>query len=1231
MRGNLKMKVLSSCAILGLLVLVLSTGSLKSQNSATNSLRATQFLSAEKLTDPVRIFTGFTNGLAEVIVTLVPPESLPRIDFASRASREKLHPEIRKRQQEVLDAIPSSELRVGFRFDNIPGFSARVTAQALQALQANPRVVSIEPVFALKPHLAQGIALIHGITYRPIYNGAGLAIAICDSGIDYNHPRLGGGGFPNSKVIGGYDFGENDSDPSPGEAHGTCCAGIAAGDLGTVGDYIGGVAYNAKLYALKITSVTGSATTAAMVSAWDWCVTHQNDDPDHPIMVISTSFGGGRYFSTCDSATPSMTTAANNAIAAGITVVASSGNEGYCDSLGWPSCISSVISVGAVYDAAFGTYLPCITAESCATKTTNAVCDTGYYATDQSAADKVASYANVASFLTLMAPGNRCYTLDITGSPGYASGDYFTDFGGTSASCPYVAGAAACLQSAAKALTGHYLTPLQIKNVLISSGDNVTDTKVAITKPRINLARAIESFGTNPVLSVVSAVLVGGNGDQSLDPNECNNFSVSIRNDGINTATNISATLTSNNPDIVILQSDSSYPNLSSGFIGTNLSTFRISTSPAFICGTSVNLILVLRFEGGTNTLNLNLVSGAPNYEIAASTGAAIAPGITDIGNHGNGTLTPVSFPFSFLFYGQSFSNATVSENGNLQFLSSNSSSANARLPNPNLSLATLAHGDDLRTDGTIGAPQGIFTSTNGAAPNRIFNIEWRASYYALNRRGDPVNFEIRLFEGQSRFDIIYGILNGVGASATVGAQRDTGSSYAQFECNSGTLSNGLQLSFRQPCDNGGGACSATVANFSGSPTFGSAPLTVSFTNLSSGGINYLWNFGDDNTSTETNPVNIYMNAGTYSVTLTAVGPDGTNDLTRASYITVTEPPPFASFSIGPTNGAVPLTVAFTNLSSGATNYSWSFGDGNNSTETNPVNTYTNPGTYTVGLAAIGPGGTDILIVSNCVAVMPPLPIANFVAAPTNGVVPLAVYFTNLSSGATNYVWDLGDGNFSTDANPITTYTHAGTYSVSLAILGGGGSNHLTLTNYIVVNNPAELVVTPTLLDFGVVVTGAVSQAAFVVSNASATTLNGTATISPGSFAIVDSSSNTVSNLAFEVPGISSTNIIVIFSPANPETFSNVVLFASNGGTSTNGLTGRGLTPPTLLFPSLDGNGLAFSFETVSGKVYVIEHKDFLDDLAWLTLESIPGDGTLKHFTNSTVSVPQRFYRLRLE
>ncbi|HOX58668.1 MAG TPA: S8 family serine peptidase [Candidatus Paceibacterota bacterium] len=468
----------------------------QSELSAANQARA---LSAgEKLLHASDVLGGFAHSpTVKVTVNLALPSNASlRADFSSPAAVKALRAGVKAAQQEVLDSLPADQVKPRFRFDNVAAFSAEVTPQGLSALQNHPRVASIEPVYVVEPHLAQGIPLIHGLTYRSAYNGAGIAIAICDTGVDYNHPRLGGGGFPNSKVIGGYDVGDDDADPLPSNhAHGTCCAGIAAGDLGTVGDYIGGVAYNAKIYALKITSGSqGSSSTDAEAAAWDWCVTHQYDNTNYPIMVISMSFGGGRYFSPCDTELPSMTAIANNAIAAGITILVSSGNDGYCDSIAFPSCISSVISVGAVYDAAYGHAYPCVNANSCAPKSASSGCSSGYVADDVTAADKVTSYANMADFITLLAPGNECYAPDIVGSDGYSSGDYDTSFGGTSAACPYAAGAVACLQSAAKARTGSFLSPAEVRNRLLTYGDNITDTKVAITKPRVNLERAIEGL-----------------------------------------------------------------------------------------------------------------------------------------------------------------------------------------------------------------------------------------------------------------------------------------------------------------------------------------------------------------------------------------------------------------------------------------------------------------------------------------------------------------------------------------------------------------------------------------------------------------------------------------------------------------------------------------------------------------------------------------------------------------
>ncbi len=410
-----------------------------------------------------------------------------------------LNKTVLRMQNAVLNGLSAQNYQLRYRFRNQAGFSAEVNRTALLRLLQNPMVESIEPVYTLKPQLRQGLAVMHAMTYRSEFDGRGIAIAICDTGIDYNHPRLGGGGFPNKKVIGGYDFGDRDADPHPnGHPHGTACAGIAAGDLGNTGDYIGGVAPAAKLYALKISyGGSGSASSDAMVRAWDWCVSHQYDDPNNPIMVISTSFGGLRNYSVCDNTISAMTEAANNANKAGITVLAASGNNGWCDSMAWPACISSVISVGAVYDNSFGMYYPCVDAHSCAVKKYNVYCYSQYYASDLTAIDKVTSYSNVPDFLDILAPSNQTYTTDIAGPGGYTKGDYTATFGGTSAACPYAAGAVACLQSAAREIKGRYISPYEVKQALIATGNYITDDKSGIIKPRINLEKAIERLMCN--------------------------------------------------------------------------------------------------------------------------------------------------------------------------------------------------------------------------------------------------------------------------------------------------------------------------------------------------------------------------------------------------------------------------------------------------------------------------------------------------------------------------------------------------------------------------------------------------------------------------------------------------------------------------------------------------------------------------------------------------------------
>ena len=436
-----------------------------------------------------------SSGSAKVIVSLDEPTG--QTDWSSPASVNALRSEIATRQAQVLSTLNTSEFTLKHQLANVAAFSGRVTQAGLNKLLANSAVTHIEPVRTVYPMTAQGIPLMNALNTRGVYNGQGISVAIVDSGVDYTHPRLGGGSFPNNKVIGGYDFGDNDGNPMPGSvAHGTCCAGIAAGSLGTVGDYIGGVAYNAKIYALKVGQGTVDAfNTDATLAAWDWCITHKNDNPANPIKVISNSWGGGVPINdpaVADAYSPAHTTTAQTAVDAGITILAASGNDGSeGQGISWPAAMSNVISVGAVYDAVF-------VSQACGVPTQP---------------DKVTCYSNTADILDILAPSENAYTTDIVGTGG-VPGDYNPYFNGTSAACPYAAGAMAALQSAAKQLTGNYLTPWQVKIVLTITGDSVTDSKVAITKPRVNLGAAIALLmPTVPIYVEAGCTLTG------LEPN----------------------------------------------------------------------------------------------------------------------------------------------------------------------------------------------------------------------------------------------------------------------------------------------------------------------------------------------------------------------------------------------------------------------------------------------------------------------------------------------------------------------------------------------------------------------------------------------------------------------------------------------------------------------------------------------------------------------------------------
>jgi subtilisin family serine protease len=247
-------------------------------------------------------------------------------------------------------------------------------------------------------------------------------------------------------------------------------AGIVAGNNGPVGAP-SGVARDADLIAVQVFSqFSGSgicglnptcpqALSSDLISALQYVFSLKNT---YNIASVNMSLGGGQYLSNCDSTFPSFKTAVDNLRAVGIATVIASGNNGYTNSIGFPACISSAISVGAT--------------------------DKAYM---------VASFSNSASLLNLLAPGSS-----ITSS--YPGGLYATA-NGTSMATPHVAGAWAVLKSAKPTATVS-----EILTALVNTGKPISDSRNNITKPRIQVDQAVYAIG--PTYFVISDSVINGVG-----------------------------------------------------------------------------------------------------------------------------------------------------------------------------------------------------------------------------------------------------------------------------------------------------------------------------------------------------------------------------------------------------------------------------------------------------------------------------------------------------------------------------------------------------------------------------------------------------------------------------------------------------------------------------------------------------------------------------------------------
>ena len=264
------------------------------------------------------------------------------------------------------------------------------------------------------------------------------------------------------------------------------------------------------------------------------------------------------------------------------------------------------------------------------------------------------------------------------------------------------------------------------------------------------------------------------------------------------------------------------------------------------------------------------------------------------------------------------------------------------------------------------------------------------------------------------------------------------------------------------------------VANFTFTPDNQCAGTTVSFSNTSTGTgafTTYAWNFGDAGTSTAVSPTHVYAAGGSYTVSLTVTNGAGCSS-TISHVVTVLARPVAAisgddgdgdtQYCLSPVDNTTSDIVTFFNTTTGATSYTWDFGDGSGLFTTASLasftHTYNSYGTFTVTMTATGANGcttttTLTVVFDKFVSASFIIPLAQF-----SGCIPHTVTPINASLNASLYVWNFGDGTPTvTTTSPVApshVYTVGGSYTISVIASNSCNSSTSTVGPITVVGPP---------------------------------------------------------------------------------------------------------------------------------------------------------------------------------
>lgn len=256
------------------------------------------------------------------------------------------------------------------------------------------------------------------------------------------------------------------------------------------------------------------------------------------------------------------------------------------------------------------------------------------------------------------------------------------------------------------------------------------------------------------------------------------------------------------------------------------------------------------------------------------------------------------------------------------------------------------------------------------------------------------------------------------------------------------------------------------VADFSSSDTTFCSGKCISFTDLSTNSpTSWKWTFtgATPSSSTAQNPTSIcYNTPGTYNVKLVATNASGSDSITKTSFITVNNcPTPTAKFASSDSTFCVGTCINFMDSSTNSpTSWQWYFPGGTPATSTsqNPSNVcYSAAGTYPVTLVVNNAFGQDSVTITSFITVNTcPTPVADFSSSDSTFCEGTCISFTNLTTNGTSYMWYFPGGTpaTSTATNPTNIcYSAAGVYDVTLVATNSNGTDSITKTGFITVNN----------------------------------------------------------------------------------------------------------------------------------------------------------------------------------